>query len=287
MADYKTKETRPNHTLFQVLSFDVVLGALSVAIFAVTILKVDAQPVWWVILALAVWSVYTFDHLVDGFKKKGESSIYRHKFHYKYRRVLVPLVLVSGASAVVLSFLMLDRKIVIYGLELSIFVLLYFILVFFQEKLQVKYIQKELFITFVYISGIILAPVTWYSDTFLIGHYFIFFILAALAWTESVMISFFDFSQDEKDHLKSFTVVYGKKKTRQILMSLMSAVIILIMILLFVLSENLIRDAIIIELVMALLLLTLVSFPAFFSKSNRFRWIGESIFLLPALIILF
>jgi len=287
MINLMQKKQTNKQSFYQLLSLDVVLGATSVGFYAVIILGVNPQPIWWVILATAVWSVYTFDHLVDGFKKKGESTIYRHKFHYKHRKVLIPLVLVSGATSLVLSILILDRQIVFYGLGLSVFVLFYFMLVFFQEKLQIRYIQKEIFITFVYITGILLAPVTWYSNSLPIEYYLIFFILAALAWTESVLISFYDYNQDEKDHLKSFTIVYGRKKTKRILITLMTIVILLLLILLLVFNENLIRSAMIIELVMAILLLTLVSFYDFFSKSNCYRWIGEAIFLLPVTIILF
>ena len=78
MNQINTKSPQP---LYQILSLDVVLGAVSVGVFATQLLQVKANPYWWIILAVAVWVIYTFDHLVDGFKKKGESTIYRHRFH--------------------------------------------------------------------------------------------------------------------------------------------------------------------------------------------------------------
>jgi len=270
---------------YQVLSLDVVLGAMSVGIFAVKMLSVHPLKIWWIILLLAVWSVYTLDHLVDGFKKKGESKIYRHKFHFENRRIIIPLVIISGATAVILSFLFLESQIIIYGVSLSLFVLFYFILVSFQEKLKIRYIQKEFFIMFVYISGILLAPFAWANKSLDTGQYFIFFILAALAWIESVMISYYDFNQDETDHLKSFTVVYGKTNTKNILTILLFSLIFLLITGLFFFDQGIFIFGLIIELVMALILLALIRFPEFFSRSGLFRWVGEAVFLLPALTI--
>lgn len=273
--------------IYQVLSLDVVLGALSVGAFAVKILGVTPHSAWWFVLPLAVWSVYTFDHLVDGYKKKGRSNIYRHLFHYKNRKILVPLVIITGAVALVLSLLMLDRTIVVYGIGLSLFVLFYFFLVMFQERLRINYIQKELFIMAVYITGILLAPFAWRNNQLTTDEYLVFFILAGLAWSESVMISYYDQDQDKTDHLKSFTVVYGHKNTRISLTILLGFMIFLSVTGIIYFSFSISSVGLVIELIMAVLLLILVRYSSVFHKSNLFRWIGEAIFLLPAFILFF
>jgi hypothetical protein len=287
MNDPQTTVPNSRPSFYQVLSLDVVLGAVCVGIFGIRILGARPHLIWWIILPLTVWAVYSFDHLVDGFKKKGNSTIYRHKFHYRKRKVLVPLVFISGLTAAVLSFVFLNRQIIIYGLGLSIFVLFYFILVSFHDRLKIRYIQKEFFIMFVYISGILLAPVIWADKPLNTGHYFIFTVLAALAWSESVMISFYDFSKDETDHLKSFTTVYGKRNTQNTITVLLFLLIFLLVAGLFFFSRGIILFGLIIELMMASTLLALVRFPGFFSKNGLFRWFGEAVFLLPALILLY
>jgi hypothetical protein len=40
------------------------------------------------------------------------------------------------------------------------------------------------------------------------------------------------------------------------------------------------------ECLMAAVLLLLFCFPAFFKKQYRYRWIGDGIFLLPALVLI-
>ena len=152
---------KPGQSLFQILSFDVVFGALAVGLFTIRILEVKAIPAWWIILPFAVWSVYTLDHLIDGYAKKGHNKIYRHHFHYKFRKVLIPFVIIAAAISIVLSLIYLQQKIIIYGLLLSGFVVFYFVLVYFQDRLNLKYIHKEAFIAIVYLTGILLAPMLW------------------------------------------------------------------------------------------------------------------------------
>ena len=94
-------------SIFQILSLDVILGSIAVGIFATAVLKVQPNPWWWIILPVSVWVVYTLDHLIDGFKKRDESTIYRHRFHYKYRNILGMLVVLFGLTAVILSIIFL------------------------------------------------------------------------------------------------------------------------------------------------------------------------------------
>jgi len=274
-------------SLYQVLSLDVVLGSLSVGLFAIIILGVDPNSVWWIVLPLAVWSIYTFDHLVDGFKKKGQSHIYRHRFHYHNRKILFPLIIILGSAAISLSFIFLDEQIIFFGLGLSVFVIFYFILVSFQDKLKIRYIQKEFFIAVVYILGILLAPLVWHQQQLSFPQNFVFSILFVLAWAESVIISYHDFNLDKADGLKSFSIFHGLKKTRIILTILFCAVAIILIAGLVLFDDKVIVGALIIELLMNLILLALIYFPDFFSKAHHFRWVGETVFLFPALIVFF
>lgn len=276
-----------NQPIFQVLSFDVVLGALSVGLFAVTIFNVKPNLYWWVILPIAVWTTYTFDHLADGFKKSGKNIIQRHQFHYQYRKILFLLVLVFGTKAVLLSFIFLEKKIIIVGIGLSSIVVFYFGLVFYQDKLKIRYIHKEMIIALVYVFGIFLGPVIWGKDHLSLFYYIILATLIVLAWTESVMISFYDYSLDKADGLKSFTQIYGLRKTQIYLMFVHLLVTVVLFISLLFADDLIIIIALSIELVMNSILFALILYPAFFSISNRFRWIGESVFVLPGFIVLF
>ena len=75
----------------------MVLGCLSCSLFFL-----EPNPFagnkndFLLILMSIVWSIYTADHILDGYKSRGQSGILRYDYHYTYRRSL-SLILVSVA----------------------------------------------------------------------------------------------------------------------------------------------------------------------------------------------
>ena len=271
----------------QILSIDIVFGAMAVGYFAIHLLGVEANPVWWFILPMAVWSFYTSDHLIDGFKSKEEATINRHSFHYKYRKALGILAALFGLTAFVLSLLFLNRQIIHYGLLIGVAVLAYFVLLFLYAKKKPFLLQKELIIAFVYVFGIWLAPLVWHAA---IPQNFILLILAVLlllAWAEGIMASSFDYENDVKDGHSSFTVLFGKRNTRSFLIVIHILVFLMIKVSIFFISTNLQFAALMILALMNLSLLLITLYPKWFQKNERYRIVGESVFLLPALIAFF
>ena len=273
-------------SLFQILSLDVILGSLAVGLFAVRLLNVNPNPWWWLILPSAVWVVYTLDHLVDGFKRKGESSIYRHRFHYQNRELLIILIAVLGIVVTVLSILLLDYKIIVGGVILGFIVILYQGLNFVSRKSTIFFFQKELIIAVVYISGIFLAPVVWYGNYLTGEKLSIMILLIGLAFAESVIISWFDFEEDTKDNLTSFTINFGKERTRKVMRSMLAGTFFLLILCAWFFQKQFLPFLIILS-VMDVILFVLMWKPELFEKNHLFRWIGESVFYLPALVFFF
>ena len=81
------------------LSLDVVFGAMATLYFFQELLHVHLDWPAYGLLALAVWCIYTGDHLVDARKSKGPLSP-RRAFHLQYQSLLaVGIVLaVMGGS---------------------------------------------------------------------------------------------------------------------------------------------------------------------------------------------
>lgn len=281
------KDFLNTQTLYQVLSLDITIGSLAVGLFAVQLFDVTADPVWWIILPLAVWTVYTADHLADGFRQKENSSIYRHDFHYRHRKILVPLTALTGTIAVVLAFVFLEPAVIRGGMILSTMILLYLLILLLSGKKNNLYFHKELFIAFAYTAGIFLAPVVWYGHTPGFSKILPVFIIFLLAWVETVMVSFFDFENDLADGNTSFAIWYGKQKTRKILIVVMTIIAVAIFISVLFIKDLKSIYALTIELLMLTVLFPIISRPGNFQKNNLYRWIGESVFWLPALLILF
>jgi len=286
MIKQKIASSDDKEALYFILSLDVVVGALAVGLFAVTLLNVHPNPVWWIILPLAVWTVYTSDHLIDGFSQNKKGSIYRHWFHFRHRNILIPAIIITSVIAGILTLIYLEMAILKWGLVLSAMISVYFLIIFSFKKKGYLYFQKELFIAFAYTAGIFLAPLVWYGQIPCFSKIIPIFILFILAWVETVMISYFDYNLDVSDENISFSVQYGKQKTRKVLILILIVTALLIMAFLFPLHK--IKDFIplLIELVMTIILFIVVYTPEYFQRNHRYRWIGEIVFWMPGLLVL-
>lgn len=282
----KEQNTFPKQSLFQVLSLDVVLGSLAVGLFAIKLLDVEANSWWWLILPVSVWVVYTVDHLLDGFNLKGNSSIYRHNFHFQNRRIIITFMLVLGIAAIVLAFFFLDARIIKGGIGLGLIVLLYQGMNAANKRSDNFFFQKEFFIAVVYVVGIFLAPVVWHNMHLSGERLSIALILIALVFAESVIISWFDFEKDKKDGLTSFTVNFGKTQTRKFMRIFLAGIFLLTLFFIWFFHFQLLFYLLIL-LVMNAILFFILTKPTLFQKNNLFRWVGESVFYLPALAIFF
>ncbi len=275
------------YQILQALSLDVVAGSVAVGAFATRLLAVNPQTVWWIVLPLAVWSFYTLDHLIDGFKSKGETGIYRHRFHYKNRKTLVVLMLISGTAATLLGVLFLDKYIVAAGFGTGLLAAAYFSVLYFGGRARRLLLPKEFVIALVYVTGIWLAPLVWYGQLPDTGVLLVMLILFLLAWAEGIMASWFDCEKDTKAGHGSFTVRFGLKSTKHFLFGLYVFVFFMLGYLAFALTGKLQFVALLILALMNLVLLFTISFPSWFAKNDRYRIAGEAVFLLPALVAFF
>jgi len=282
-------QKRPSisYKVFQTLSLDVIIGVLAIALFSIQLLNIDLQAIWLLILVLATWSFYTIDHLIDGIKSQGKSTIYRHLFHFNYKLTLSILSVFSGIAALTLSLILLDQKIIIFGIAMACIVLVYFSVLTLSGHKRSFLLQKELIIALVYIIGIWMAPLIWAEkkpETFTI---IIIIVLILLAWAEGIMASWFDYENDFKEGHSSFTVLFGKQNTRRFLIILHILLFIIIKISVLFVTTELQFAAIIILALMNISLLLILLYPKTFSKNNNYRIFGEMVFWLPFPIILF
>lgn len=269
----------------QILSIDVVLGTMAIGYLAIRILNVEANPIWWIILPLSVWIIYSLDHIIDGSKNKQEATIYRHWFHYLHQNLILTFIVLASVINLVLCLLYLDIHIIIMGLLLSIFIAIYFALIFFLKSTRVVLLQKELIIAFVYTFGIFMAPLYWYGSLPSIHVMIVIFIIFILAWFEGIMISFFEYFDDIKDGHTSFTVIAGKRNTRLFLIIGHMIIEIIAIILLIIIPVDIVFYALLIALIMNLILGIVTIYPENLENNNTYKFIGEFVFLLPVLLV--
>lgn len=202
---------------FQTLSLDIVLGACAGMLFFDRLLEVKLNLIVYVLLGLAVWCIYTFDHLLDARQIGKSASTFRHAFHQQHFKILALCLFLTGCTGLVLAFSFLKiRSIVFFGLGLGVLILTIFI------ALKINPYKwafvKEISISFLYVVGIMLAPAVNHipeklpSYFWLLGLGYIF-----VACFNTVFLGILDKETDQKDGLSSLVLVLGEERSKKIL----------------------------------------------------------------------
>jgi len=270
------------------LSLDVVAGSIMTGIFACKVLDFELDFWWILILALAVWVMYSADHLLDAWRRKAHATIKRHRFHYHYRQIILPIWFIAAATCIVLSFLKLEREILFLGMLIGIGVLIYFGAIYFANKKRPLLLQKELFIAVIYVAGIWLAPLVWHGKNPDDMIWMLIANLVLLAWSEGILTSWFEYDKDSTDQHTSFSILFGKKASRKFVYFLLLLVFAFSITGILITGDSMLHQmAFAIELMMGIVLMLLISFSNVFNKNELYRYVGEASFLLPGLILFF
>lgn len=254
------------YQLYNVLSLDVVAGSVSSSYFFVKLTHGNVSVVVMIMLALTVWVIYTTDHLIDARKVPTIASSTRHYFHQQYYKILLKFVIIATLLNTMLLFL-LERRQLLIGCILAFFVLIYFIVK------QVLPLLKEFLTATLYTSGILL-PVISNSDFHLRDMPFqilmLFFILCLI---NLLVFSYIDMDSDAVDGHRSGVIVLGKKRSTWIIYILFGCASILVFF-----SENI--SAGFIVWFCAFIMMLLFAFSSWSKMNDRYRIIGDGIFLL-------
>ncbi|AXR64473.1 LA_0991 family prenyltransferase-like protein [Leptospira mayottensis] len=140
---------------WNVLSIDIICGAVASAWFASSTLNTNMKTAFWLLLPTAVWVIYSSDHLIDGWKLKEKSANQRHKFHYKNRILLSVITGFMGILCFACGILFLREWVVIVALIIGVFVILHVLF----SYLQVSYFWKECSVSILYTAGIWFGPI--------------------------------------------------------------------------------------------------------------------------------
>ena len=204
-------------TLFSWLSLDVVIGAMASLYFFQELLHVSLDWPAFVLLGLAVWTIYNLDHLLDA-RKIADTSSPRRAFHRRHQVVLGVGILIAVLSGLVGAFFWMG-----WGKEFQLTLILAFSMFGCRWAIQ-KFgpvLLKEVSIALFYVVGTIWLPLlraeaadlSWAVLIFAA----IFFVLALLnLW----MLSFLDREEDRHDGFLSIAQVYPSLQLIQWIRSL-------------------------------------------------------------------
>ena len=199
------------------LSIDVALGSCAGMYFFARLLDVSLLGIAYSILALSVWVIYTFDHLLDSQFSPGKLASPRHLFHRDHFLTLFMLVILASVVVLVLAWIFLpSTAIFLAGAFLAALILGGMVLTQrYKEKLGPL---KESIIACLYVAGLLLLPLMQGYEN-LTNWKWIYFAVAYLlvAWFNLVFLSLLDQGPDQQAGQKSLVSEWGFAKTYRIL----------------------------------------------------------------------
>ncbi|TGN01617.1 LA_0991 family prenyltransferase-like protein [Leptospira yasudae] len=140
---------------WNVLSVDIVCGAVASAWFVSSLLHTQMRTAFWILLPASVWVIYSADHLIDGWKLGENSANERHAFHYKNRIFLSWITMIAAVLCFVCGILFLREWVVNVALILGIFVFLHVVF----SYLQISFFWKECSVSVLYTAGVWFGPI--------------------------------------------------------------------------------------------------------------------------------
>ena len=269
--------------IFNSLSLNIVAGACVCSIFITRVLGSTISLLSIISLGISVWIIYTFDHYNDAkhLKIKGKP---RHLFHLENLNLIRFLLIVAlCVNAAIVIFL--PEKVLILGIGLLLLVVIYFMAM----RLLSQYVGifKELLIAYIYSTGIFIPAIANYSKPFSISILLLYLVFFLLAWINLLLFSWFDYEYDCRAGFSSFANVFGRKFSNKIIWILLIVFYVLwVWVFYFFPDGSFPGELKWITISMGIILSIIQIHPALFSRREKYRWVGDAIFLIPLMSLL-
>ncbi|PZR38614.1 MAG: hypothetical protein DI538_09220 [Azospira oryzae] len=256
-----------------ILSIDVAIGAIVNALFFAQLFNVHILLPGIASLGLAVWIIYTTDHLRDAKRLKEEAATERHRFHQRHFKIILRLLYVAMLVELVLIFFL--RKPVFYGgLWLSGGVVIYILI-----NRWLRFF-KEITGALLYSCGVMLPALSFRQASLTSADQLMIVQFVLIALINLILFSWMDYESDLKDRHRSLITYVSKAWGSVILI-----VLFMVTALCHFKTMYVHQAETLIFISMTFILLILFLFHRYFKKEERFRFIGDAIFFLPAIAL--
>jgi len=268
------------------LSLDIVIGALATSCFAARLFASDPGWVWYIILALTVWLLYTGDHMLDAWKHRKKIERELHYFMMKNRKTLVWSMGLVATVNILLIFNLLDHGLMKYALVLAGLVLLFYAMRHVFKKNRFLSIPGEVFVLLIYMAGTWLGPAVALEGSFEAGHGMIALIFVGVLLMNLGVISLYDMKLDSRMGITSLANLLGIKRTKNLLLGTALSIY-LISLLQFLVSEmdRFSQYALVLS-GMTTIMLLVVYYPSRFRKNDYFRLAADAVLFMGFLSLL-
>lgn len=245
----------------------------------------DVEPVHWatpIVLALAVFIIYTVDRLLD-VQKPGEPTTARHQFHRHYAPLLWRAVLIAGAVAVILVFF-LPGSVIKFGIVLGVICTAYVVAVFRLPAYHWALLLKEPLVAILYSVGI--WGSVWVQKLPVSGIEFAEFLMfAGVAFQNLLLFAVMEKHELPEQSAFSLATEWGNDRCDLILRWLTFGIVATGLVLCFLTKDRFVQRSALILALMSLVLYAIQRYPGYFLKNERYRWLGDGVFWFPALVL--
>lgn len=264
------------------LSFDTVLGACAGMYFFSELLRVKLDVGYFLVLGLAVWVVYTFDHLLDVRLAKGKLLTKRHRFHREHFNVLVILLFTAVGLGLFLVWFILNSLTLLY-LGFIMVLMMAIVRIIGTFLITSLPFYKEASIAFFYVVGISLAPLVAVDLDFS-GFKWIFYwtMYLIIALFNLLLLALLDLDDDRSAAFTSGPILAGVKKTK-IILKFLAVLGFIFLVSLFIFLPSFYHRFTLILMIIFVFHIRLFFEQNFDSQKKRKKL--EAIFLLPSVLL--
>lgn len=285
IKNYRKIKAFPILRLLNTLSIDVIIGSVLSSLLAFKVLNIEPGWAFWFILPASVWTIYTLDHIIDAYRLKKQANTYRHNFHYKYIKPLIATIAVFSILNQYFIFYWLEKEIVYFGVVLSFVALVYLLLIHFSGNKN-SFLPKEILVSIIYTCGIWGGPVALNNFNFTQSQLTLLIIFFLLVLSDVLLLSFYEIDSDKKDKHSTMAIIFGQAATKKIILTILLLVFVSSIFIIY--TDNIMLHRMIAKLylIMGLVQVFILEFPAIFLKNEIYRYFVEGIFWIPGLVLL-
>ncbi|MDP5169318.1 MAG: hypothetical protein NWR72_03680 [Bacteroidia bacterium] len=266
----------------QLLSLDVVLGALVSGHMVATLLGTTMPLSWWVALPVSVWVLYTTDHLLDAWRLGEQATSDRHRFHVVHFEALVLAWGLGLAMCLGVFSWWVPTPMLILGFAVGALSLLHLGLVWLVKDRVNPLLAKEAGVAFIYTAGVWIGPLSLVRGPVIYATGLAMLQFFALALINLITFASYEQEMDSVNGLSSWARALGPAASQWVI-GLLSLLVMLLSY--FILPERATNDRVVPVQATFLAMLALLVWVWVdrkrFQQNEAYRMVADAAFLLP------
>lgn len=211
----------------------------------------------------------------------------RNSYFHKYSRIIWTVIVLLIIMSSYFAFFWLDQIILRFGLSMGTIIAFYLWVLYRWPLSKSIFIQKEFYVAAFYASGIFGGLIALPHVYLSIHHWIIITNFFLLVFSDILILNFIESESISRNKPQSFIIKYGKRFSYSFIWSILVLVFAISIFEVFYVSDIVLYRAFKIEMLMTIALLVLLNYRDLFQKWPVYRIVGEMVFWLPAIVLLF